>query len=74
MSPREHAWQIIEEACGGDKSGDRATAILVLGLIPNDSRSSKLAQKALADPAAGSEGGWRSRAGQHAVASQYSEA
>jgi HEAT repeat protein len=49
MSPREHAWQIIEEACSSDKVLDRATAILVLGLIPNDSRSMQLAQKALAD-------------------------
>jgi HEAT repeat protein len=48
-SPREKAWQILENACTGDKSGDRATAILVLGLIPNDSKSAKLAQKALTD-------------------------
>jgi HEAT repeat protein len=46
-SAREKAWQILEDACTGDKSGDRATAILVLGLIPNDSKSAKLAQKAL---------------------------
>src|SRR6202158_838086 len=49
VSPREHAWQILEDACGGDKVGDRATAILVLGLIPNDPKSAKLAQKALTD-------------------------
>ena len=48
-TPKEQAWQILEDACTGDKSGDRATAILVLGLIPNDSRSAKLAQKALTD-------------------------
>jgi HEAT repeat protein len=48
-NPREQAWQILEDACTGDKSGDRATAILVLGLIPNDSRSAKLAQQALID-------------------------
>ncbi len=48
-SAREKAWQILEDACTGDKSGDRATAILVLGLIPNDSKSAKLAQKALTD-------------------------
>jgi HEAT repeat protein len=48
-NPREHAWQILEDACTGDKSGDRATAILVLGLIPNDARSARLAQKALTD-------------------------
>lgn len=49
VSPREHAWQILEDACGGDKAGDRATAILVLGLIPNDPKSTRLAQKALGD-------------------------
>ncbi len=48
-NPRAQAWQILEDACAGDKSGDRATAILVLGLIPNDARSTKLAQKALTD-------------------------
>lgn len=48
-SPRETAWQILEDACTGDKSADRATAILVLGLIPNDSQSAGLAQKALTD-------------------------
>jgi hypothetical protein len=48
-TPMEQAWQILEDACSGDKSGDRATAILVLGLITNDSKSSKLAQKALTD-------------------------
>jgi HEAT repeat protein len=48
-TPMERAWQILEDACSGDKSGDRATAILVLGLIPNDSKSAKLAQKALTD-------------------------
>jgi len=48
-TPREQAWQILEEACTGDKSGDRATAIQVLGLIPNDARSARLAQNALTD-------------------------
>ena len=48
-TPREHAWQILEDACTGDKTGDRATAILVLGLIPNDRTSTRLAEKALTD-------------------------
>jgi HEAT repeat protein len=48
-TPREQAWKILEDACTGDKSGDRATAILVLGLIPNDPKSANLAQKALTD-------------------------
>ena len=48
-TPREQAWQILEDACTGDKTGDRATAILVLGLIPNDLTSARLAEKALTD-------------------------
>jgi HEAT repeat protein len=48
-NPKDQAWQILGDACTGDKTGDRATAILVLGLIPNDARSAKLAQKALTD-------------------------
>jgi HEAT repeat protein len=48
-TPREHAWQILEDACAGDKTGDRATATLVLGLIPNDPTSNRLAEKALTD-------------------------
>jgi len=47
--PRIQAWQILEDACNGDKTGDRATAVLVLGLIPNDIKSIKLAEKALTD-------------------------
>jgi HEAT repeat protein len=49
QTPREQAWQILESACAGDKTGDRATAILVLGLIPNDLKSTRLAEKALTD-------------------------
>jgi hypothetical protein len=48
-TPREHAWQILEDACTSDKTGDRATATLVLGLIPNDLTSNRLAEKALTD-------------------------
>jgi HEAT repeat protein len=48
-TPKEQAWQILEDACARDKSGDRAIAILVLGLIPNDPKSANLAQKALTD-------------------------
>jgi hypothetical protein len=48
-TPRERAWQILESACASDKTGDRATAILVLGLIPNDLKSTRLAEKALTD-------------------------
>jgi HEAT repeat protein len=49
QAPREQAWQILERACAGDKTMDRSTAILVLGLIPNDSKSARLAEKALTD-------------------------
>jgi HEAT repeats len=48
-SPRQQAWQILESACTGDKTGDRATAILVLGLIPNDAKAARLAESALTD-------------------------
>jgi HEAT repeat protein len=48
-TPNDQAWQILEEAINGDKSADRATAVLVLGLIPDDARSARLAQKALSD-------------------------
>jgi HEAT repeat protein len=49
QSPREQAWQLLESACTSDKSTNRATAILVLGLIPNNTRSARLAEKALTD-------------------------
>jgi HEAT repeat protein len=48
-TPKEQAWQILEDASASDKNVDRATAILVLGLIPNDARSARIAQKALTD-------------------------
>jgi HEAT repeat protein len=67
---REQAWQIIEDACATDKTGDRAIAVLVLGLVPNDARSAQMAEKALADDkpevrtaAAVALGEMRSRAG-----------
>jgi HEAT repeat protein len=46
---RELAWQLLEDACKSDKPSDRATAIHVLGLIPNDAKSARLAEKALTD-------------------------
>jgi HEAT repeat protein len=48
-TPSQQAWQILESACTGDKTGDRATAILVLGLIPNDAKAVRLAEGALTD-------------------------
>ncbi len=47
--PKVQAWQILEDACAGDKTGDRTTAVFVLSLIPNDPKSTKLAEKALTD-------------------------
>jgi hypothetical protein len=48
-TPRERAWQLLESACASDKTTDRATATLVLGLIPNNVKSARLAEKALTD-------------------------
>jgi hypothetical protein len=45
----EEAWQILSTGCSGHSTGDRATAIRVLGLIPNDKRVRKLAEKGLVD-------------------------
>jgi hypothetical protein len=47
--PKEEAWQILNTACSGDKTSGRATAIRVLGLLPNDARAIRLAGKALDD-------------------------
>jgi HEAT repeat protein len=46
---RELAWNLLENGCKSDKTSNRATAILVLGLIPNDAKSVRLAEKALTD-------------------------
>jgi HEAT repeat protein len=48
-NPREQAWRLLESACASDKTTNRATAVLVLGLIPNNKRSAELAEKALTD-------------------------
>jgi HEAT repeat protein len=49
QTPRERAWQLLESACASDKTADRATATLVLGLIQNNVKSARLAEKALTD-------------------------
>jgi len=49
QTPKEQAWQILTRACSGDKTSDRATAIRVLGLMPNDAKAVRLAEKALND-------------------------
>ena len=46
---RELAWQLLESACKSDKTNDRATAVLVLGVIRDDAKSARLAEKALMD-------------------------
>lgn len=48
--PKDEAWQTLETACAGKKAPERASATLVLGLLPTDTRARKLAEKALADP------------------------
>ena len=48
-TPKQRAWQILDDACTGDKTSDRATATHVLGLIPNDATATRLAEKALTD-------------------------
>ena len=48
-TPKDKAWQVLVSACTGDKTSDRATAIRVLGLVPNDRKATKLAIKALKD-------------------------
>ncbi len=40
---------MLESACTGDKTSDRATAIRVLGLMPNDAKATRLAERALND-------------------------
>jgi HEAT repeat protein len=46
---KEQAWQILDSACAGERVGNRATAIRVLGLIPNNAKALKLAEAALND-------------------------
>lgn len=48
-TPKEQAWQILQNGCTGDKTSNRATAIRVLGLVPSDARAARLVEKALID-------------------------
>lgn len=48
-TPKQEAWLILEAACKGDKTINRATAIRVLGLLPNDRKARMLAESALSD-------------------------
>ncbi len=40
---------MLDTACTGDKTSNRATAIRILGLMPNDTKARKLVEKALKD-------------------------
>jgi HEAT repeat protein len=48
----QQAWSILEAGAKSEKIGDRAAAIHVLGLLPNDRRARKMAEAALGDNAA----------------------
>jgi HEAT repeat protein len=49
-NPKAEAWQILEAACEGNKVAERASATQILGLLHNDPRARKLAEKGLVDP------------------------
>ncbi len=43
------AWQLLHTACTGDKTNARATAVGVLGLLPDNTQAREIAEKALTD-------------------------
>jgi HEAT repeat protein len=49
QAPKEEAWRILNTVCASDNTSGRATAIRVLGLMPNDAKAIRLAGKALDD-------------------------
>src|SRR5262249_32664264 len=49
-NPKDEAWQILDAACAANKVTDRASATIALGLLGNNARARKLAEKALSDP------------------------
>ncbi len=49
QTPKAEAWQLLHTACTGDKTSARATAVGVLGLLPDNTQARKIAEKALAD-------------------------
>jgi HEAT repeat protein len=49
-NPKSKAWQTLESGCAENKVAERASATLTLGLLRNDTKARKLAEKALADP------------------------
>src|SRR5437867_2951963 len=49
QSPKEEAWQTLEAACAGSKVAERESATFALGLLRNDAKARKLAERALSD-------------------------
>jgi hypothetical protein len=49
QTPKAEAWQLLHTACTGDKTNARATAVGVLGLLPDDTQARAMAEKALTD-------------------------
>ena len=47
--PKAYAWNMLNVAIAGNKTGSRASAVRVLGLVPKDPRARQLAEKALID-------------------------
>ena len=47
LSAKEEAWQMLDDACADDKTGAHATAVRVLGLVPNDAKALALAEDGL---------------------------
>jgi HEAT repeat protein len=47
--PEATAWELLDQGVKDDKTADRATAIRVLGLIPNDVHAVHIAEAALTD-------------------------
>ncbi len=50
QNTKDEAWQTLETACDGNKVAERASATQILGLLRNDTRARKLAEKGLVDP------------------------
>lgn len=49
LPPLDEAWQVLDAGISSDKSGDRALAVRSLGLLGDDAKALKLAEKELAD-------------------------
>ena len=47
--PKQKAWQMLQAGATAKSTGERATAVRVLGLIQNDRQAVELAEKALQD-------------------------